>query len=50
MNSFGHPVPEIGGHLQLDATKVKVSVPAHAFSDTEDSMTIDMTNAYNVPN
>ena len=48
MNSFGHPVPEIGGNLQLDATTVKVSVPAHAFSDAEDSITIDMTNAYKV--
>lgn len=49
MNSFGHPVPEIGGNLQLDATKVKVSVPAHAFSDEEDSITIDMSNAYKIP-
>ena len=48
LNSFGHPVPEIGGNLQLDATTVKVSVPAHAFSDAEDSLTIDMTNAYKV--
>jgi hypothetical protein len=49
MNSFGHPVPEIGGNLQLDATTIKVSVPAHAFSDAVDSITIDMTNAYKVP-
>jgi hypothetical protein len=49
MNSFGHPVPEIGGNLQLDATTVKVSVPAHSFSDAADSITIDMTNAYKVP-
>jgi hypothetical protein len=49
LNSFGHPVPEIGGGLQLDATKVKVSVTAHDFSDAEDRITIDMTNAYDVP-
>ncbi len=49
MNSFGHPVPEIGGQFQLDASKVKVSVPAHAFSDAADSITIDMTNAYSIP-
>ena len=48
MNSFGHPVPEIGGNLQLDATTVKANVTAHAFSDAEDSITIDMTNAYKV--
>ncbi len=49
LNSFGHPVPEIGGHLQLDATTVKVSVTSHSFSDAEDRLTIDMTNAYSVP-
>jgi hypothetical protein len=48
MNSFGHPVPEIGGNLQLDATTVKVSVTDHAVSDAQDSITIDMTNAYKV--
>ncbi len=48
LNSFGHPVPEIGGNLQLDATKVKVSVTAHEFTDAADRITIDMTNAYDV--
>lgn len=48
LNSFGHPVPEIGGNLQLDATKVKVSVTSHEFTDAEDRITIDMTNAYDV--
>jgi hypothetical protein len=46
LNSFGHPVPEIDGHLQLDATKVKVNVLSHAFSPREDRITIDMTPAY----
>lgn len=49
LNSFGHPVPEIDGHLQLDATMAHVSVLSHSLSDAEDSITIDMTNAYNVP-
>jgi hypothetical protein len=48
LNSFGHPVPEIGGSLQLDATKVKVSVTSHEFTDAADRITIDMTNAYDV--
>jgi hypothetical protein len=48
LNSFGHPVPEIGGNLQLDATTVKVSVTAHEFTDDADRIAIDMTNAYNV--
>lgn len=49
LNSFGHPVPEIGGHLQLDATKVKANVVAHAFESEKDSITIDMTPAYDLP-
>jgi hypothetical protein len=48
LNSFGHPVPEIGGHLQLDATKVKVNVLSHSFSPREDRIVIDMTPAYDV--
>jgi hypothetical protein len=48
LNSFGHPVPEIDGGLQLDATKVKVKVTTHAFSPQEDRITIDMTPAYQV--
>lgn len=49
MNSFAHPVPEIGGHFQLDATTVKPTMPEHRFSAAEDLLTIDMTNAYSVP-
>ncbi len=48
LNSFGHPVPEIDSHLQLDATKVKVKVSSHAFSSREDRMAIDMTPAYDL--
>jgi hypothetical protein len=48
LNSFGHPVPEIDGHLQLDATKVKVNVLSHSFSHGEDRIVIDMTPAYDV--
>ncbi len=46
LNSFGHPVPEIDGHLQLDATKVKVNVLSHSFSSQKDRIAIDMTPAY----
>jgi hypothetical protein len=48
LNSFGHPVPEIDGHLQLDATKVKVNVLSHSFSPLQDQIIIDMTPAYDV--
>jgi hypothetical protein len=49
LNSFGHPVPEIDGHLQLDATKVKVKVLSHSFSPREDRIAIDMRPAYDDP-
>jgi Heparinase II/III-like protein len=49
LNSFGHPVPEIGGHLQLDATKVNVNVLSRSFEPERDSITIDMTPAYDTP-
>lgn len=49
LNSFGHPVPEIDGHLQLDATRTKVNVLSHSFTPREDRMVIDMTSAYDVP-
>lgn len=49
LNSFGHPVPEIDGKLQLDATTVNVQVLSHHLSDAEDSVAIDLTNAYSVP-
>lgn len=49
INSFGHPVPEIGSQLQLDATKVNVHVTSHAFSAGEDRLEIDMTPTYNAP-
>ena len=48
LNSFGHPVPEVGGHLQLDATKVKANVLSHSLSAREDRIVIDMTPAYDV--
>ncbi len=48
LNSFGHPVPEIDGQLQLDATKVKAKVLSHSLSPREDRIVIDMTPAYNV--
>ena len=48
LNSFGHPVPEIDGQLQVDATTVKTKVLSHAFSAGEDRIAIDLTAAYRV--
>jgi len=49
LNSYGHPVPMIGGHLQLDATKVNASVMTTSFHSDIDSITFDITSAYDDP-
>ena len=49
LNSFGHPVPVIDGHLQVDATKVQGRVVSTSFTDDEDRIVIDGTVAYDVP-
>jgi hypothetical protein len=49
MNSFGHPVPEIEGKLQLEATSVHPAVVSTKFTDHEDSIAMDITLAYDDP-
>jgi hypothetical protein len=49
LNSYGHPVPVVAGRLQLDATKVHAPVLKTQFTDATDTMTIDLTNAYDSP-
>jgi hypothetical protein len=48
-NSYGHPVPVIGGQLQIDARKAKPVVLSTSFSPQRDEIIIDMTSAYAVP-
>jgi hypothetical protein len=51
LNSYGHPVPEVDGHLQLNATKVKaVPILSTSFTAQRDSISMDITAAYNDPN
>ncbi len=49
LNSYGHPVPVIGGQLQIDATKAKPSVLSTSFNADHDQIVIDMAPAYTVP-
>jgi hypothetical protein len=49
LNSYGHPVPFIDGQLQLDATKVSAPILQTSFEAGADSITLDMTSAYDVP-
>ena len=48
LNSFGHPVPVVGGKLQEDATKCAPKVLSTRFTDAEDEIVIDMKPAYAV--
>ena len=50
LNSFGHPVPEIDGKLQLEATTVHPKVISSKFTPQEDTVSMDITAAYNDPN
>jgi hypothetical protein len=50
LNSFGHPVPEIDGKFQLEATTVHPTVVSTNFSGQQDSIVMDITPAYNDPN
>ena len=45
-NSCGHPVPVIGGQLQIDATKAKPVVLSTSFSPRRDEIVINMAPAY----
>ena len=58
LNSFGHPVPVVAGHLQppgKDEHTVGIGadictrVVDASFSDREDRVTLDLTRAYRVP-
>lgn len=49
LNSYGHPVPVVDGHLQRNSLKVKAPVLSTHFTENEDNMTIDMTDAYDAP-
>ena len=50
LNSYGHPVPEIDGKLQLEATTVHPTVVSTDFTGPKDSIVMDITPAYDDPN
>lgn len=48
LNSFGHPVPVVNGQLQIEAAKAHPKVLSSNLTDTTDTLSIDMTSAYEV--
>ena len=46
LNSYGHPVPRIGGRLQGTGRRFAASVLKADFTDTRDTLALDLTQAY----
>ena len=48
-NSFGHPVPVVAGRLQETGTEYRAKIVDHSFSYERDTLTLDLSGAYKVP-
>jgi hypothetical protein len=49
LNSFGHPVPRVAGELQLTGSRARGKVVHHEFTDSADTLILDISSAYDVP-
>lgn len=49
INSWGHPVPVVGGRQQVDATAAVNTVQSTSFTDAVDDIAINMAPAYALP-
>ncbi|TKJ32981.1 MAG: heparinase [Planctomycetes bacterium B3_Pla] len=49
LNSFGHPVPLVAGKLQRTGRQAEGKIVHHEFTDSADTMTLDISSAYDVP-
>jgi hypothetical protein len=49
LNSFGHDVPMVAGTLQRTGAAAKAKVVKAEFTDAADTLTLDITSAYAVP-
>ena len=48
INSFGHPVPRVAGKLQFPGRKAAARVLKTEFTDTADTLVLDLSAAYDV--
>lgn len=46
LNSFGHPVPRVGGELQLVGAESAAEIVRKEFTDARDAFVIDLSSAY----
>jgi hypothetical protein len=49
INSFGHNVPLVAGELQISTSSAQVKILGREFSDSVDTLAMDLTSAYAVP-
>jgi hypothetical protein len=49
LNSFGHPVPRVAGQLQRTGREAQARVLEATFTDTADTLKLDLKSAYDVP-
>lgn len=49
LNSFGHPVPVVAGKLQQTGRQAQGRVINQTFTDSADTLVLDISSAYDVP-
>jgi hypothetical protein len=49
LNSFGHPVPIVAGKLQQTGSRARGRVVSKDFTDSKDTLVLDISSAYDVP-
>ncbi len=49
LNSFGHPVPVVAGKLQQTGRQARGRVLRQTFTDSADTLVLDISSAYDVP-
>jgi len=49
LNSYGHPVPIVTGKLQRTGSRARGRVVSKTFTDNTDTLVLDISSAYNVP-
>jgi len=49
LNSYGHPVPIVAGKLQRTGSRARGRVVSKTFTDSTDTLVLDISSAYDVP-
>ena len=49
LNSYGHPVPIVAGKLQRTGSRARGRVVSKSFTDSTDTLVLDISSAYDVP-